>query len=75
MTMGYDKTPNPQVPSHMRVVSEKEFFSRIGPMNVHPCNDYPDRTDWRYTGGQQTVGMSFPGWKYPGREEVYMLPK
>ena len=57
-----------------REVSREEFLAAMGPLDVHPCPRYPDRTEWAlYGGAGKVVGVSWPGWKNPGDPSRYVL--
>ena len=61
------------VPSGMKIVSEKEFFVllKADPRDIMPSVDNPNFTDWN-TKDHRRVGRSLPGWKNPSDDKVWM---
>jgi hypothetical protein len=58
----------------MVVVSEDEFFRRLyaDPRDIMPSVRNPEFTIWE-TKDRWVWGRSYPGWKNPGAEKVYMV--
>ena len=46
----------------MREVTREQFFDVIGPLDVHPSTQNPDRTNWE-TRNRQIIGYTIPGWR------------
>lgn len=60
-------------PNEMVTVTKEEFFSYVGPRDIHPRSE-PEKTTWE-TRDRTVVGVSQPGWKNPGAPSVYMLTR
>jgi hypothetical protein len=63
------------IPEGWREVTYEEFFTAMGgPRDIHPSTEKPDITLWKDQRTRCVVGMSRPGWRYPGDPKVYILP-
>ncbi|MBS7812285.1 hypothetical protein [Roseococcus pinisoli] len=67
--------PIPDSVPGMRSVSKEEFYSTVGPMNVHPSVVNPAFSSWE-TPNREVMGRSYPGWKHsglPGTPRAYFV--
>lgn len=70
----YEFTPNPPIPDGFTEVTCDQFFARLkaDKRDIMPCHQSPNQSVWKDTQGR-VFGVSMPGWKYPGRTEVYAI--
>jgi hypothetical protein len=56
----------------MITVTKDEFFRYVGPRDIVASHENSSYSEWQ-TRDRHIIGRTYPGWKNPGDEKVYML--